>query len=355
MNSEVLGAAARFIFTAAPEQQRDLTFLWHAGEPLAAGIPFYRNAFDVVERHRPSHVTVRHSIQTNGTLVNSDWCRFLRTHKVDVGISIDGPKQLHDESRMTWSGRGSFDRAMRGLALLREAGFDPAAICVLTPTSLRQPDEIYSFFRQQSFPSVAFNVEESEGVHLRSRLLDSSPSDTRAAYVRFMRRLWTLWRADAGALRIREFERELDMIHDLQSDSTFIATPDEVVPFANITIRRDGAISTFSPELASTKSVDFDDFVIGNVLDHTPAEVLAGPAFNKLQDSVARGRAACERECAYYALCGAGFQSNRYSEHGSLEATETATCRVHRQALTDVVMSELQKVSVNAGSSERVP
>lgn len=345
MSEEVVKAAASFVLKAAPRGQTEFRFLWHAGEPLAAGIDFYKRAFAAIDDLLPHGASVRHSIQTNGTLVTVDWCRLLQAYNVSVGISIDGPRRLHDANRVAWSGRGSHERTMRGLELLRAHGFNPAAICVLTPIALECPDEIYDFFRQQNFPSVGFNVEESEGTHPRSRHLDSTDSELRGKYVRFMRRLWERWSADRGALRVREFERELAMICDLQESADFVATPDEVIPFANITIRRDGAISTFAPELASTRSRKYDDFVVGNVLFDEPADVLQGDALRKLQRDVERGRKACKLTCAYFALCGGGFQSNRIAEHGTLEATATSTCRVHRMALTDVVLSKLGDLS----------
>ncbi|MEV6962443.1 cyclophane-forming radical SAM/SPASM peptide maturase GrrM/OscB [Streptomyces sp. NPDC051207] len=341
MSDKVLEAAARFVFEAAPESQRAFTILWHAGEPLTASLDFYRRAFSTFEAARPREATVRHSFQTNATLVTDEWSSFLASHEVTIGVSIDGPRVLHDANRSGWTGKGSFTRAMRGVASLRRHGFDPAAICVLTPTSLHHPDEIYDFFRDEGFPSVGFNVEESEGDHARSRHLDQERSHTRRNYVRFMHRIWQRRQSDDGRLRIREFDRELAMIRDLRRDPGFVATPDEVVTFANVTIRRDGGISTFAPELASTTSTEYDDFVIGNVLVDSPTDVLSGARLHRLREDLEQGRDLCRSQCAYFPVCGGGYPSNKLAEHGTLAAAETSTCRLHRMALTDVVMTEL--------------
>ncbi|MGD9529869.1 MAG: cyclophane-forming radical SAM/SPASM peptide maturase GrrM/OscB [Dehalococcoidia bacterium] len=341
MSDAVLKAAAAFLYQAAPDNQSKFNFLWHAGEPLTAGIAFYRRAFEIIDAARPSSASVSHTFQTNGTLVSKEWCAFLMNHNVHIGISIDGPQAIHDANRSSWSGRGSFKRAMRGYDLLKNNGYDPAAICVLTPDSLTMPDEIYDFFRDHDFPSVGFNLEESEGAHVNSPYLRLTQPDARRQYVRFMQRIWDRRAADGSRLRIREFDQNLSIIEALRRDPNFRATPDEVIPFANITIRRDGGIGTFAPELMSTKSVQYNDFVLGNVLTDKPSDVLSGTAMLQLWADLENGRGGCRDTCAYFAVCGGGFQSNRYAEHGTLTATDTTTCRIHCMALFDAIVSKL--------------
>jgi len=341
MSDPVIKAAVSFIFGLAPAAQRSFRFLWHAGEPLTVGVPFYRRAFALIEAATPAGVSVIQTIQTNGTLITQPWCEFFRDYQVRVGLSIDGPAALHDAHRRTWAGRGSHASAMEGCRLLREHGIFPRALCVLTRESLRQLDEIYDFFVDSGFESVGFNVDEAEGANLTSSLGGDVASEVARDYRKFMQRMWRRWRDDDCRLEIREFAEELSCIRDLQADPQFVREPDEVIPFAIVTVRRDGAVSTFAPELSSTSNREYSDFVIGNVLTDTPGEIQGGEAFVRLARDVLRGRTACSETCAYYRLCGGGFQSNRVAEHGSLVATETRTCRVHRQALSDVVLHEL--------------
>jgi uncharacterized protein len=343
MSDEVIAAAANFVFRAAPGDQQEFRFLWHAGEPLTAGIKFYKRAFEIIAQRLPEGASVVHTIQTNGTLVNEAWCELFKQHQVDIGISIDGPQHLHDSNRVSWSGKGSFDRALRGFHMLRSHGFDPGALCVLTRESLNCPDEIYDFFVEQGFSSVGFNVEESEGANARSSLLSSTPDELLGAYKKFMRRMWRRWLGD-GRLYIREFAQELAALSDVQRIPGFVREPDEVIPFAILTIRRDGAISTFAPELASTQSDNYRDFIIGNVLTDSPENVWRSDAYRHLTQDVRKGREECQDSCPYFVLCGSGFQSNRIAENGSLLSTETSTCRIHRMALTDVVITELETI-----------
>src|SRR5262249_23185036 len=94
--------------------------IWHAGEPLVLPIDFYRKAFATIERMRPGNVDILHSFQTNGMLITPAWCDFFIESAIDVGVSIDGPRHLHDLKRVTRSRRGTFDKTLAGIRLLRE-------------------------------------------------------------------------------------------------------------------------------------------------------------------------------------------------------------------------------------------
>jgi uncharacterized protein len=84
-----------------------LSVVWHAGEPTVLPIGFYCDAFRMIDRLKPADLTVAHSFQTNGTLIDEAWCAFFGEERVNVGVSVDGPKHLHDRNRLTRSGRGT--------------------------------------------------------------------------------------------------------------------------------------------------------------------------------------------------------------------------------------------------------
>src|SRR5579872_1475305 len=161
--------------------------IWHAGEPLVMPIDFYRQAFATIERLRPEQVCITHSIQTNGMLINQAWCDFFTECKVDVGVSIDGPKHLHDLKRVTRSGRGTFDKTLAGIRRLRQRGIPFHTISVLTNDSLDAADEMYQFFVAEGVENVCFNVEESEGQHVSDML---GAADVRTRFRNFLGRFW---------------------------------------------------------------------------------------------------------------------------------------------------------------------
>lgn len=92
-----------------------LSVVWHAGEPMVLPTSFYRDAFRIIDALKPAGVSVSHSFQTNGTLIDDAWCDLLIEKDVGIGVSIDGPKHLHDRNRLTRSGLGTFDRTIAGI------------------------------------------------------------------------------------------------------------------------------------------------------------------------------------------------------------------------------------------------
>ncbi len=92
------------------------TVVWHAGEPCVLPPRFYEEAIALLERHNTLGVRVDHSFQTNGTLIDGDWCTFIKSHNVRIGVSVDGPAFLHDRFRRTRGGRGTHARVVEGIS-----------------------------------------------------------------------------------------------------------------------------------------------------------------------------------------------------------------------------------------------
>src|SRR5579863_4526745 len=181
-----------------------LNIVWHAGEPMALPIEFYRRAFRTIDDLRPPDVEVRHSFQTNGTLVNDRWCEFFDAERVKVGVSIDGPKRFHDRNRLTRSGRGTFDRTIAGVRLLRKHGLPFHVLSVLTAESLAAPQEMFDFYLTEAIDQVCFNVEETEGDHRSQAFAQAGVED---AYYRFLAEFWRLAAASPNKFTlIREIE-----------------------------------------------------------------------------------------------------------------------------------------------------
>ena len=182
-----------------------LTVIWHAGEPLVVPPAFYREAFATIERLRPPTVEVRHAFQTNGMLIDADWCALFRDWKVGVGVSLDGPRELHDANRKTRSGAGTFDKTIAGIRMLQAAKLPFHVISVLSATSLDDPDALLAFYVSEGIDHVCFNVEESEGSHVSAAVRAARTLHRR--YADFLRRFWQAAR-DGGRVK---FLREIDL------------------------------------------------------------------------------------------------------------------------------------------------
>jgi sulfatase maturation enzyme AslB (radical SAM superfamily) len=171
MSLETLDLACRRVFES-PFLDRQLQVAWHGGEPLVVPLAWYEDAVALMAERRPATLHLTHCFQTNGLLLNEDWVRFFVRTGARLGLSIDGPADLHDANRRTRRGRGTHDGAVRAVRLLQEQDVPFHVITVLTERALDDPDRLFDFYVQNGISDVGFNVEEVEGANTASSLAD---------------------------------------------------------------------------------------------------------------------------------------------------------------------------------------
>lgn len=328
-----------------------IEFLFHAGEPLVAGRKFYQRAADLVEfyNHRGIHVTK--AIQTNATLINDDWCALFKARDYHIGVSIDGPQFIHDRHRVDWAGRGSFEAVTRGIERLREHEIAFGAICVLSRQSLSYPEELFDYFVDNGFPSVGFNIEEIESANRSSSMISADPVETRqiqAEFIRFMERFLDRWEATGRPIKIREFFDMAVFILKKRRRLDSRRIPDETADMGIITIQKNGNMTPYSPEFAGSPSEEYQDFIVGNILDSSFDAVMTHPNYLKIRKDVHASLHMCADSCIYFDLCGGAFLSNKFWQNGTLLSTETATCRLTRQTIADLVIKRWTRSAVAA-------
>jgi len=147
MADELLETYIRQLFEAhrTPEVQ----VAWQGGEPTLMGLDFFRRSVEYAERYRRPGQTASYTIQTNGTLLDDDWCAFLKQHGFLVGLSVDGPREIHDTYRLNKGGKGTFDQVMRAWSLLRKHGVEFNILCTIHAANADRPVEVYRFFRDE--------------------------------------------------------------------------------------------------------------------------------------------------------------------------------------------------------------
>jgi uncharacterized protein len=133
-----------------------IRFSWHGGEPTVLGVDYYRKIVEIQRAYRPAGRTIANGMQTNGTLLDEEWGRFLAAEGFSVGLSLDGPRELHDRYRLTRDGRSSFDQTMRGFEILRRHGIPTDVLCVVSAENVRRPADVYGFFRGIGASYVTF-------------------------------------------------------------------------------------------------------------------------------------------------------------------------------------------------------
>jgi len=147
MSDELLQAYIRQLLQAQP--LGEVNIAWQGGEPTLMGIDFFRRAIEYVERYRKPSQNILHTMQTNGTLLDDEWCAFFKQHNFLIGLSVDGPKQMHDAYRVNKRGAGSFDDVMRGREALARYEVDVNILCTIHAANADHPLEVYRFFRDE--------------------------------------------------------------------------------------------------------------------------------------------------------------------------------------------------------------
>jgi len=138
-------------------QQSEVEFIWHGGEPLLAGIEFYRKAVEYQLEWKQRNRSISNFVQTNATLLNSEWADFFSENNFLVGVSLDGPKEFHDSYRLYPSKKGSHNEVMNGIELLRKVGIFNGVICSISSFSYKYPRQIFNFFISRDIKKLKFS------------------------------------------------------------------------------------------------------------------------------------------------------------------------------------------------------
>nr|WP_310617329.1 anaerobic sulfatase maturase [Pantoea cypripedii] len=133
----------------ASQDGEEIIFSWQGGEPTLMGLAFFEKVVALQKKYQPRNQRIENDLQTNAVLINDQWAAFLKKHRFLVGVSIDGPRELHDRYRVTRSGKPTFDRVMKGIDALKRHGVPFNALVVVNRTNARFPLEVYRFLTQE--------------------------------------------------------------------------------------------------------------------------------------------------------------------------------------------------------------
>jgi len=127
----------------------EVTIAWQGGEPTLMGLEFFKRAVQLATKYKRPGQQLLHTIQTNGTRLDDDWCAFFKEHNFLVGLSVDGPRHIHDTYRVNKGGAGSFDQVMRGWQFLQKHGADVNILCTVHAANQNHPLEVYRFLAKR--------------------------------------------------------------------------------------------------------------------------------------------------------------------------------------------------------------
>ncbi len=206
MSDEILSAFIRDYIASQPTPVVD--FVWQGGEPTLLGIDFFRRVIEI-QRKFKGVKAIANSLQTNGTLLNDEWCCFLKKHNFMVGISVDGPQDIHDRHRRDRMGKGTFAQVMSGLRLLQKHAVDYNVLAAVARETARRPLEVYRFFKDEGVEFIQFSpiVERLSDAVLRQlglRLAGPAALDRKEQQTEVTQ--WTVFPEEYGDFLIAIYE-----------------------------------------------------------------------------------------------------------------------------------------------------
>ena len=208
MPDDVLEAYIRQLIEA--HRTPEVTISWQGGGPTLMGIDFFRRAIEFQEKYRKPGMTIRNTMQTNGVLLNDAWCAFLHEHKFLIGLSLDGPRELHDAYRVDKGGHGSFERVMRGLRLLQKHRVEVNILTTVHAANGDYPLEVYRFLRDEvgtEFIQLIPVVERANETGFQEGVTVTERSVKADQWGRFLIAIFDEWvRRDVASVYVQTFD-----------------------------------------------------------------------------------------------------------------------------------------------------
>lgn len=296
---------------------RWVDFVWHGGEATVLPVSFYRKALWLQERFRRPGQRVLNTVQTNGTRLTDEWLAFLREHDVGVGVSLDGPPEIHDARRIDAAGRPTSARVREGLERLRASGIQRWGALMVV-------DELVCAAGARRLLEYLTEIDVKQ-VALLNVLPENTPPGSPEAgaylpfprFVEFLRELFHEW---DGGYRELVLVRELaDLAGQLRGDAPQICVFAGECFGAYLTVEPTGEVA------ACDKYIDDADYRFGQVLDTglTGAQLSTRLAAVREQNRIAVERM---RECRWFSVCHGGCPHDRYTGERRLPGYDGRCC-----------------------------
>ena len=331
MSDDVLAAFIKHYVESQPTPA--VEFVWQGGEPTLLGVEFFRRAVELQSSYAAQR-TITNSLQTNGTLLDDEWCRFLKRHNFMVGISLDGPRDIHDRYRKDRQGNGSFEAVMRGLKLLQKHGVDYNVMASVGKETARYPLEVYRFFKEIGVEFMQFvpiverlpaTSEQQSGLSLAGpAILDRTEPNTEITdwtvlaeeYGDFLIAIYEEWvRKDVGKTFVMNFEWALN---------SWIGNPSPVCVHARQCGR--SLVIEHNGDVFACDHYVYPEYRLGNILtDDLSAMVTASLQTGFGVDKEEALPRWCQ-ECDVLVACQGGCPKHRFAQSPHQEAGRHYLC-----------------------------
>jgi uncharacterized protein len=286
----------------------EVTISWQGGEPTLMGLDFFRRSVELAAKYRQPAQSVQYTIQTNGTLLDAEWCAFFREHRVLVGLSIDGPREQHDAYRVDKGGHPTFDKVMRAARLMQQHQVDFNVLCTVHAKNADHPLEVYRFFRDDlktrhiQFIPIVERVNSDGRTRFQEGSTVTDRSVTAEQWGRFLTTIFDEWvRRDVGTVFVQMFDAAL---------ASWVGAPPSLCIFSETC--GDAVALEHTGDLYSCDHFVEPKHLLGNIAKTPLAELVASPqqrAFGSAKrDTLPRY---C-RECPVRFACHGECPKNRF-------------------------------------------
>ena len=313
------------------------TITWHGGEPMLAGLRFYKRVQNFIDANRKSDKKIRQMIQTNGVLVTSSFAKFFQKSGFEIGISIDGPEKIHGMHRVDYLGRNSFNSAMRGLNLLRDAGLNPSVIATVTVETLPFATEVFEFLVEIGLRSIKYSpVYDSR----EDRFNISSDS-----WFKYLSAVFDSWmkHGDSG-ISILDLDEVIAWL-DPNGSYPMCSSNQSCIRWASID--PDG---TMYPCAYFRSAMPY-----GNILNRSLRNVVFTRGYRQFKKIFVEPPQQCQ-QCDFFNLCGNGCPATRVIDNRLDPSGVYVYCEERRklfQKIKSVFISEQQHTSCSKGGDSQ--
>jgi uncharacterized protein len=326
---------------------------WHSGEPLVLSAAYYREAIDAIReiatRIHGDRFRIQFDIQTNGTLINQDWCDLLVDYRdaLSIGVSCDGPAMLHDRHRRNWADKPSHHQTESGMDRLAANGIQFDVTAVVSPDGLEHPEAFLDFFCRYAGHIREFHINLHDEFFIKKENGEEVES-YRAQYAAFLYALLDLTGRSPRYPKIRNFSLFFNRLFVDASARPAYDAHTMCLPFRTLSIEANGDVTTFYAGLTQDECRDLKDlygdakgFVIGNILRQDLADMARSPKLRRIKSDFEASHTACRRSCEYFDLCPGGYNLIKYRRFGTFQATQTPECLVQVKTMADTLLSHI--------------
>lgn len=324
----------------------EVTMLWQGGEPTLMGVDFFRRVVELAETYRRPTQRVGHALQTNATLIDAEWARFLADNDFLVGVSIDGPAPLHDRYRVNRAGRATHAQVVHGWSRLVEAGVRVNVLCTVNAANQDHPLEVYRHFRDdlgarhiQFIPIVERVAADHPAAAERGwrsddgdRLLYTQTGDAvtsrsvdPVAYGRFLTAVFDEWvTRDVGEVFVQDFDAALSSLFGIHP------------------------VCVHAPDCGNNLAMEFNgdvyacdhwvepEWLLGNVREEPFADLAATPTMRQFRRKKRRLLTDECRRCPVLRMCQGGCPKDRFELSSDGQSGHNHLCAGYRSFFSHI-------------------